>query len=74
MLTRREFEHFFPNEKPLRFNEFVEFIINDHQKSNDFKNLIGRYEPDLETGNGCGLKMLHYINNLPPQLKPRSAG
>lgn len=74
-LTRREFERFFPEERPLLFNEFVEFVIDDYAaKSCDFARMIGRYEPDPSTGNGRGLRMLHYIDSLPKQLRPRSAG
>jgi PhoH-like ATPase len=77
-LTEDQFLDFFPDEKPLLPNEFVEFSF-DHdllatyrQTNGTFDYKIGRFEATKE-GGYC-LQQLHYINNLPHYIRPRTAG
>lgn len=82
-LTESQFTEFFPNEKPLLLNEFIQFTFDEalaasycpSGKMNSYEMQIGRLEPikDRDTGEYC-LQQLHYISNLPHYIRPRTAG
>ena len=71
---------YFADEEPLHLNEFVEFEVDPimastygvHNLSNPAM-LIGRYEPQKDEETGI-LRQLHYIDDLPRCIQPRSAG
>ena len=45
-LTRQDFKKFFPDEAPLRINEFVEFVLGDYvpaAKKKDYSWVVGRF-------------------------------
>ena len=76
-----DFTKAFPDEAPLLLNEFVEFEIDPTVASSygiyglnsNYSALIGRYEPTDDRQQGI-LRRLHYINDLPRGIQPRSAG
>lgn len=73
-LAESQINQWFPKEKPLLINEFVEFVFDDtllatyRQSGNQYEYGIGRFEP-----NHC-LQQLHYISDLPHYIKLRTAG
>ncbi len=77
-ITADEFAEFFPNEKPLLLNEFVEFTIDPvaaevysvHPDNMTVR--IGRFEPN-EDGTGI-LRRIHYVDELPGCIQPRTPG
>ena len=89
-LSEKQFKSLFPEEPPLRLNEFVEFEIDDKEivsrltngKDRGAWNRIGRFYSVVtgkdENGNPVKgdpcLQSLHYIRDLPDYLKPRNSG
>ena len=74
------FEGLLPDEKPLQTNEFIEFTFDDALRSTYTPNVyysevIGRLEPAFDTtvGDYC-IQQLHYIDDLPHYIRPRTAG
>ena len=75
------FAEAFPGEEPLRINEFVEFEIDpaiaetyvSHCLLGNYGKFIGRFEPNRKNGEN-ELQQLHYIDDLPRSIQPRSAG
>lgn len=79
-ISAEAFAKAFPEEKPLLLNEFVEFVIDPSMASSygvhclcNFAQTIGRFEFDKNKGSG-ELRQLHYIDDLPRSIQPRSAG
>ena len=79
-ITTDQLIEFFSDEEPLHYNEFVEFEVDPiaastygvHNLSNPAL-VIGRYEPQKGEDTGI-LRQLHYIDELPRCIQPRSAG
>ena len=84
LITKSDFEKYLPEEEPLRLNEFIEFTFDDYLKStyctsgyirNSYVTNIGRFEPYLdEDKNEYCIYQLHYIEDLPRDIQPRTAG
>lgn len=88
-LTAEDFKKFFPDEKDLLYNEFVEFIIDDETAAcyettgNKRECHIGRFEEEygeggVKTGEWV-LRQLHHIykpkkNTKEIPIEPRNAG
>ena len=78
-ITAEQFKEFFPDEKPLLLNEFVEFVIDPIVMStyainpHDFYKRIGRFEPGKD-GEDPVLRRIHYIEDLPGCIQPRTVG
>ena len=77
-ITEEQFAEYFPNEPPLKLNEFVEFEVEYATASvygfhpNCFTWLIGRFE--TVRGGEHVLRRIHYVDNLPYNIRPRTAG
>ncbi len=72
-MSEEEFKEFFPNEKPLHINEFVEFVAAPGVPfgGGNYYNHIARFEP----GNPPMLRKLHYFQNTyKSTIYPRNAG
>ena len=74
-LTIEQIKEYFPNEKPLLINEFVEFEVDETTApKKTLGSRIGRFEiPRFSNEPPC-LQCLHYIDDLPNNIKPRTAG
>ncbi len=79
-LSAESFAEAFPDQKPLLINEFVEFEVDANLASSTYgysigsiTQLIGRFEYD-ERSEMSTLRRLHYVDNLPNYIQPRSAG
>ena len=79
-ITAEQFAQYFPEEKPLLLNEFVEFSVDSVVAAtygvhnlNNLSMFIGRFEPIDKNGNGI-LRRLHYVDELPRCIQPRSSG
>ncbi len=85
-LTEKMFHKYFPAEKPLKLNEFVEFIIPDDEIScrltngtdRGVWNYVGRFycvmDEDGKPEKEPCLQQLSYIKELPSYLKPKNSG
>ncbi|MBR6166029.1 PhoH family protein [Candidatus Saccharibacteria bacterium] len=89
-LSEEQFKSLFPDQPPLRLNEFVEFEIDDKEivsrltngKDRGAWNRIGRFYSVVIGTDEDGkpikedpcLQSLHYIRDLPDYLKPRNSG
>ena len=89
-LSEEQFKNLFPDQPPLRLNEFVEFEIDEKEivsrltngKDKGPWNYIGRFysvviDKDKDGNPIKGdpcLQSLHYIRDLPDYLKPRYPG
>ncbi len=73
--TAEQLAEMYSDESPLNLNEFVEFIASKDVplNSKSFYRYIGRFEPD-DSEYGATLRRIHYLNDAPPQVKPRNAG
>lgn len=68
-ISKSLFADMYPQEKPLRANEFVEFVFDEKSEFDySFRN-IGRWDPDEEQ-----LVPLEYFKQLPYKIHPRNAG
>lgn len=78
-LSAESFSEAFPDQKPLLINEFVEFEVDTHlafaygYTAGNITQLIGRFEYD-ELSDKSTLRRLHYVEDLPYYIQPRSAG
>jgi len=78
-LSNESFAEAFPDEKPLLVNEFVEFEVDTSlaftygYSAGNITQLIGRFEYDSCRGE-AELRRLHYVEDLPRYIQPRSAG
>lgn len=78
-LTEAQFAEFFPDEKPLLLNEFVEFELDEATAASvcttghrfEWSAKIGRFR--IIDKERC-LQQLQYIDELPPFIKLKSAG
>ncbi len=70
-----QFAKYFPDEEPLRMNEFVEFTATEDVPfgNKNFYDYIGRVEQDKYDEEPT-LRRLHYISNLPKWIAPKNAG
>lgn len=80
-LTVEEFERFFPNEKPLLYNEFVEFVFDEaaiscYQTTGNYRelsNYIGRFEEEYGAdGKKTGEWVLHQLHHIVKPNKEKS--
>ena len=71
-MTEEEFKAFFPNEKPLHINEFVEFMAAPGVPfgNNNYFGHIARFEP----GKTPILRQLHHLKEYKGRIYPRNAG
>lgn len=78
-ITMEQFRQYFPDEKPLLLNEFVEFEVDPtilfsyNINPRDFYKRIGRLEPGVD-GEEPILKRIHYVEDLPSCIQPRTVG
>ena len=72
-LTVEDFQKYFPNEKPLLYNEFVEFTFDEssivcYQTTGNYRDLasrIGRFEEEFgEDGKKTGEWTLHQLHHI----------
>ncbi|MBP5634496.1 PhoH family protein, partial [Candidatus Saccharibacteria bacterium] len=78
-ITAEQFRSCFHSVSPLLLNEFVEFVVDPViaeaygiHNPNNLISFIGRFEPN-EDGEGT-LRRLHYVEDLPRHIQPRSSG
>ncbi|MBR3164477.1 PhoH family protein [Candidatus Saccharibacteria bacterium] len=75
-ITIEDWQEHYPNEAPLRCNEFVEFIVDEvtRRQYPAVGAFVGRFEPFVKGDDRPCIQKLHYIDNAPRFIKPWTAG
>lgn len=73
-LTESQFKEFFPDEPELMNNEFVEFELSPTAPSRTYQSRIGRVEQPQRGETERCVQQLHYIDDLPSYIQPRTVG